>query len=278
MDVRITSSGRFYYREGTGMEEHLHQNDWQIQLVYSGSATTWLNGKEYELESGDIAFCKMGWRHAFTSTSSDGVKMLEVKFTTADSITEELLKGIETKFRDREGQIYALLSHIVLEGQRKQIHYKTMSSSLLTECLVVMRRLCLEHSLPIYESNPVHQSRRSASGQSNVVLDAVDAYINSNMGTSFTLSEMASQCGYNQDYLYRVIKRQTGLSLIKYVNLVKFEHALAMIQNTDLTLSEIGWNLGFENLQYFSRFFKQHGGIAPSLYIEKVRRTTRTDY
>jgi len=60
--------------------------------------------------------------------------------------------------------------------------------------------------------------------------------------------------------------------------LVKFEHSLSLIQNTELSLSEVGWRLGFENLQYFSRFFKMHGGISPSEYISKVRHTTRTDY
>jgi AraC-like DNA-binding protein len=92
------------------------------------------------------------------------------------------------------------------------------------------------------------------------------------------MHDMAIACGYNQDYLYRVIKKRTGLSAIKYVNLVKFEKALFLIQNTEQSLSEIGWHLGFENLQYFSRFFRHHSGITPSEYIAKVRLTTRTDY
>ena len=32
MDVRITSSGRFFYKLGTGKEEHYHQDDYQVQL------------------------------------------------------------------------------------------------------------------------------------------------------------------------------------------------------------------------------------------------------
>ena len=204
--------------------------------------------------------------------------MLEVKFTASDPELQEVLLGIETKFNDKDRQIYNLLSRIVLEGQRKPLHYKYMSGTLLMESLLVMNRLCLQHSLPIYESNPIHQVRKASSVSKSPVLDAVDSYINKHIGTSFSLQMMATECGYNQDYLYRVIKKQTGLSAIKYINLVKFERALYLIQNTELTLSEIGWNLGFENLQYFSRFFKQTGGIAPSEYISKVRLTTRTEY
>ena len=278
MYVRITSSGRFYYRQGEGKDEHYHESDYQLQLVYAGTARNYFDQVPYDLEAGDIVFCRRGHMHAFSATSKEGVKMLEVKFTANDPHLQEVLLGIDTKFSDRESQIYMLLSRIVLEGQRKAVHYKSMSSALLMECLLSMNRLCLEHSLPIYESNPIHQLRKASLATKSEVLDVVDGYINNNIGSSFSVQEMASSCGYNQDYLYRVIKKQTGLSAIKYINLVKFERALSLIQNTELSLSEIGWNLGFENLQYFSRFFKQHGGISPSEYIAKVRLTTRTDY
>ncbi len=69
--------------------------------------------------------------------------MLEVKFAASDPHVDEVLLGIETKFRDRENQIYSLLSRIVLEGQRKALHYRAMSSALLMECLLSMNRLCL---------------------------------------------------------------------------------------------------------------------------------------
>lgn len=278
MDVRITSSGRFFYKLGTGKEEHYHQDDYQVQLVIAGSACNYFDGVPYELQSGDIVFCRKGRYHAFKATSKEGVKMLEVKFTAGDPYLQEVLLDIETKFSDRENLIYSLLSRIVLEGQRKALHYKAMSSALLAECLLSMNRLCLEHSLPLYESNPIHQLRGSSLGTKSEVLEMVDSYINTHLGSSFSLQQMAQECGYNQDYLYRVIKKQTGLSAIKYINLVKFEHSLSLIQNTELSLSEVGWRLGFENLQYFSRFFKMHGGISPSEYIAKVRHTTRTDY
>ncbi len=66
MYVRITSSGRFYYKQGgEGKDEHYHVSDYQVQLVYAGTATNWFDGKPYALEAGgDIVFCKQGRRHA----------------------------------------------------------------------------------------------------------------------------------------------------------------------------------------------------------------------
>lgn len=51
-----------------------------------------------------------------------------------------------------------------------------------------------------------------------------------------------------------------------------------LIQHTELSLSEIAWNLGFDTLQYFSKFFKEHAEISPSEYLEKTRHKVRTDY
>jgi AraC-like DNA-binding protein len=204
--------------------------------------------------------------------------MLEVKFTTLDPELEEILKGIKTKFEDQDRQLFSLLSRLVLEGQRKALNYKYMSGTLLMECLLLMYRICMKSSIPVFESLPLHREARFEGAHSVYPLDLVDEYINAHLEHPFTMHDMAIACGYNQDYLYRVIKKRTGLSAIKYVNLVKFEKALFLIQNTEQSLSEIGWHLGFENLQYFSRFFRHHSGITPSEYIAKVRLTTRTDY
>ena len=92
------------------------------------------------------------------------------------------------------------------------------------------------------------------------------------------MSELAKGCGYNQDFLYRMIKKETGLTAIQFVNKVKYDQARKLIQHTELSLSEIAWNLGFGSLQYFSRFFREHAGISPSDYMSKVRNTVRIDY
>ena len=75
-----------------------------------------------------------------------------------------------------------------------------------------------------------------------------------------------------------MIHRETGLSTIQYVNMIKFEQAKNLIQHTELSLSEISWNLGFESLQYFSKFFRQRASMTPSEYLNKTRNKVRTDY
>ena len=75
-----------------------------------------------------------------------------------------------------------------------------------------------------------------------------------------------------------MVKKETGMTAIQYISKLKYDQAKKMIQHTELSLSEIAWNLGFGSLQYFSRFFHEHSGLSPSEYMAKVRNTVRTDY
>ncbi len=271
----ITFSGRFHYRKGSGIVMHSHP-DYQIQMVYSGEGINNIDDVSYTMSPGDIYLIKKGSRHSYSVTSSEGMKTLEVKFVTLDESLTKLLASGNQKIEDQERQIFNLFSRIVLEGQKKSLHYKEMSESLLREALILMERISIQNKLSTFEMNTAeHPNSRKENSQ---VITVVDDYIAKNINRKFSLKEMADDCGYNQDYLYRVIKRETGLSAVSYINHIRFEQSKLLIQHTELTLTEIAWNLGFENIQYFTRFFKKHSGISPSQYLKNVRDTVRTDY
>jgi AraC-like DNA-binding protein len=168
------------------------------------------------------------------------------------------------------------MSRIVLEGQRRASYYKEMSNSLLLECIFLMSRMSHRASVSIFETS--FRDRPEPEKHTADLLDLVNGYIAKNLHVKITPADMAAACGYNQDYLYRFIRKKTGVSAVRYINQKKFDRAKELIIHTELSLSEISWNLGFETLQYFSRFFKDHAGIPPSEYSRKVRATVRTDY
>ncbi len=214
--------------------------------------------------------------HAFQATSAEGFKTLEVKFTTEDEEIISMLSEIDDVTADQDSQIFMLFSRIILEGQRQSNYYKTMSAALLLESLVLMRRISRQKAVPIFDMPQfTSPSRTETDGDP---FEIVTEYISRNIMHSFSLGDMATDCGYNQDYIYRAIKKRTGMPAIKYVNHLRLERIKSLIQYTELSLTEIAWNMGFDNLQYFSRFFKQNAGVTASEYVSKVRMTFRIDY
>lgn len=272
MDFRLTFSGRFNYRFGGGVSFHHHPDDYQIQLIYEGRATIKINNEIYHAEPNSIFFIRRGCSHEFSVDSESGLKTLELKFEAEGESILKLISFISTYIEDQTGQFFGLFTNIVMEGYQKLFFYKELSNAMLLTVLSLMAR-----NSQNFVAYPRNESATRRTTQSQILQDVTE-YICKNINRKYTMSELAKGCGYNQDFLYRMIKKETGLTAIQFVNKVKYNQARKLIQHTELSLSEIAWNLGFGSLQYFSRFFREHAGISPSDYMSKVRNTVRIDY
>jgi YesN/AraC family two-component response regulator len=66
--------------------------------------------------------------------------------------------------------------------------------------------------------------------------------------------------------LRRKIKAITNLTVIEYIRNYRLEIAKKHLRNSDLTISEIAYNVGFESISYFSKVFQDHCTMSPSEY------------
>jgi YesN/AraC family two-component response regulator len=67
-------------------------------------------------------------------------------------------------------------------------------------------------------------------------------------------------------YLSALIKQTTGRSAVEWINDYVILEAKSMLKSTNMSIQEIGYNLGFPNPSFFAKFFKQHAGISPKEY------------
>ena len=83
-----------------------------------------------------------------------------------------------------------------------------------------------------------------------------------------TLAWIADQLDVSQRYLSDSIKTESGRTAIDQINLYLVEEAKHLLLDTNATISETAYKLGFEYPQYFSRLFKKKVGVSPKEYIE----------
>ncbi len=102
----------------------------------------------------------------------------------------------------------------------------------------------------------------------NPIVEKVAAYINANCYRPITEKQIASDFGYNPDYLNRIFKADFLKSIKKYINDKRMEYIKNLILNTDLTLKEIADAAGFTEYKYFLKFFKYHEKITPSEFYK----------
>lgn len=81
-----------------------------------------------------------------------------------------------------------------------------------------------------------------------------------------SVKDLASKVNLSPSYLSDLLKRETGLNAMDHIHHFVIEQAKNTLIQTNQSVSEIAYSLGFEYPQYFSRLFKQKTGKTPLEY------------
>ncbi len=92
---------------------------------------------------------------------------------------------------------------------------------------------------------------------------AVRRYVAENIESPLTNGQLADALSYHSVYLNRIFKEQTGRSLHQYVLEQKLLHAAQLLENTALSVEEVGHRCGFKEISYFIRTFRRLHGKTP---------------
>lgn len=94
----------------------------------------------------------------------------------------------------------------------------------------------------------------------------VKEYMLKHLDTRITVEELASFSNMSQSKLKRLFKQVFGDSIFSYYQDFKMKEAARLLKEEKLSVSEVGYRLGFTNLGHFTRMFEKHIGIKPKRY------------
>jgi AraC-like DNA-binding protein len=86
-----------------------------------------------------------------------------------------------------------------------------------------------------------------------------------------TVNFMASQLHLSPKYLSDLLKQETGKTALELIHLYMISEAKNMLVVGDRSISEIAYQLGFENPPYFSRLFKKEVGMTPKEFKKHLQ-------
>jgi len=98
---------------------------------------------------------------------------------------------------------------------------------------------------------------------------AID-YIQEHHRETIRLEQIVHHLGISESRLILLFKKNTGKTPINYINQVKINHAKDLLLNSDKTIKETAFELGFQDEFYFSRVFKKLEGISPKDFRSKI--------
>ena len=85
----------------------------------------------------------------------------------------------------------------------------------------------------------------------------------------FSVDEFSKLLGMSRMQLHRKLKALTGLTATEFVRSQRLQLATTLLKESDITISEICYQVGFNNPSYFSKCFKEVFGCLPSEYAQK---------
>ncbi len=104
-------------------------------------------------------------------------------------------------------------------------------------------------------------------------IHAAVEYINDNLKSGLTLTEITRRCGLSKNILYRGFLEEFGMTVGKYITNKRIEKAEELLSETELPIEEISLETGFSSAAYFAATFKRYKGISPL----KFRKTRQKD-
>lgn len=183
----------------------------------------------------------------------------------------------------------SLMTSLLEEIRSKQLNYKRIARSILTEFME--RSIRAAHSssiinirdfLPYRLSRPpasfrekaTRRREKTASGKISGRVRVALEFIRSNYHQHIGLEDIAEAANSSATHLRRQFKDATGMTPIQYLMDIRMAAAKQLLL-TDLKVFEVACLVGIEDHSYFGRLFRKITGVSPQKYRKQTARTAK---
>ena len=233
-------------------KSHFH-NNLEIVFCFSGAESIKIDDTFYTLKKGDAAII-------FPNTVHEYLECAEGKNTETEILAvifdNKLISGIIPDISSKYTENPIVKSDFVSEDARlafSKIPNAENDASLLGWTYIVLSELL--------KVVPVSHLNRDFDLPPKII-----EYINKSFKEPLTITHIAGVFGYSPSYIAHIFCDQLKIPFRTYLGAVRSEYAANLIRTSQMTLTEIAYDSGYQSLNTFCRCFKKHFGLTPSQY------------
>lgn len=112
----------------------------------------------------------------------------------------------------------------------------------------------------------------SLGGPTRQLVRRAMSYIQTNYSEPLTREMIADQIGISADYLSDCFRQELGITPIAYIRRYRVRQACELLRSTDLSITQIGMDVGFSESAHFTHTFLREVGMTPRAYRAKGRK------
>lgn len=123
----------------------------------------------------------------------------------------------------------------------------------------------------LFSNGYIHKKKELSLKQSATEkIKMVLTHIQTNYARPLSVAELAAVCDFSEYHFMRFFKKHVGITCIEYINNYRLDVASRMLEKSDIPVLNIALDVGFTNISYFNKLFKQKFQVTPSVYRKEV--------
>ncbi len=234
--------------------DRLHSHScWQLEFPHRGKMQAIFDHEVLKVSSGELLIIPPGFRHAF-EYNSQPFSTWSLKFK---------LNGLSGNFPVR-----LLPPEPMLRQSRYFIEsaFKGMDSQEPQVPPLNFKQLVFVESILSALVSYAYQNNKQ---ESFPLANKVRSIIKARNGRILTVAEAAKKLGYSRSHLSLLFKQKYGIPLKTFIDQERVETAKSLLAYTEMNISETAQAMGFNDVYYFSNFFKRMTGKSPLNYLKE---------
>lgn len=258
---------------------HFH-SEYEILYVIEGTGNSFVANSIENFQSGDLALLGSNlphfWRSDekyYTKKNSENINYIVIQFSS-EFINESMFQFAEFQtIRDllhRSARGIRFLPPFREKAGKKIIKIaKSSGFKQLIYFLELLQELGKTENYKLLASESYNEQEHDFT---NDRMTKVMHYLSTSYRETIELEKVAEIAHLHPSAFCRYFKKQTGKSLSAYLKDLRIGYACKLILDGKMSISQICYESGFNNLSNFNRTFKQHTGFTPTGYFGEFHR------
>ena len=247
----------------------LHQQQtWELSYVITGQGMRIIGDTMERFSQGEVVLVPPNIPHywAFDEHVSDNEGKIE---NITLSFTDSLLKNIKTTFPELTNSITKIEEYdnaLSFNGHPLERLRKIMQKTITQPHAEQTSSLLDILSIISSQKKAVEVGRFVVENKAAKRLQRIYLYVMNNYNNMITLDEVAAYAAMEKSAFCVFFKKMTGKTFFAYLTEYRIESSCQMIKKTNLTIAEICFASGFNDVPYYNRVFKKMKNIRPTEY------------